>query len=405
MNQSMESQRRAVLVCSVYKSQHGGSLYFQNFSRVLKAEGWGLGLMSQDVLENDESFDWQLVLPGFFRPGIRALVARIWDWNRVLATLARVRPGLIVVQGDLPRLGYLILQCCLPLMFIRQDSILTCPANDRFLPAAKRVCCKPAGFSCLKVDRREGCMQNLSLIKKLGRICYRLRDKWLLRSLENFIGNSRHILNIHGRSDGGLIKPPTPGCSSESSSTHHLQTLVFCGRLEFVKGAEEALRILACLPSDYRLVMIGEGSLRPQLESLAANLAIDKRVEFCGWLNSTGRDARLGLSGVLLMPSLCDEAFGMTGLEAFAAGTPVVAYNVGGVSEWCVPEGGRLVNCGDHQAAAAAVLEMTEDVEVWQTLSQGALSFVKKEYPPWTFQKEVIQAVESCLNRAKGTGI
>jgi glycosyltransferase involved in cell wall biosynthesis len=52
-------------------------------------------------------------------------------------------------------------------------------------------------------------------------------------------------------------------------------------------------------------------------------------------------------AGAVVMPSRWDEAFGMVGIEAFAQGTPVLAYNVGGIAEWCTPDAGYLVPCGN----------------------------------------------------------
>lgn len=389
-------RRSAVLLCSIYKSNHGGSLYFQQLARVLNGEGWKLGLMSEDEVA-DKSLHWQMRLPDFFRSGLRALPARAINLIQIIERLVHERPQLLIVQGDLPRVSYLFLQLWVPLMFIRQDSILTCPANDRFLPLSRTVCRKPAGFSCLGVDQKEGCLNGMSEFKKRGRIVYRLRDLWLLRLLKNFIGNSQHILRIHHRVDGGVIYPPSPEARADQDAQRNLHTVIFCGRLERVKGAEEAIFILSLLAENYRLQILGEGGMRADLESLCEKLGVKGRVEFCGWVDPSERDKRLEKAAVLVVPSLWDEAFGMTGVEAFAVGTPVVAYRVGGIGEWCHASGGRLVECGDRKGAAEAILELTSSLAHWQRSSLAARAYASVNYGPAVFRREVLSAVTACL--------
>ncbi|HLH53696.1 MAG TPA: hypothetical protein VKY92_08775, partial [Verrucomicrobiae bacterium] len=90
-----------------------------------------------------------LRLPGFFRNDLRALRSRVRDILRICRLVEAVHNPLVVVQGDLPRITYLALQWVAPLMFIRQDGILTCPGNDRFLARDRTVCGHRAGLNCL----------------------------------------------------------------------------------------------------------------------------------------------------------------------------------------------------------------------------------------------------------------
>jgi glycosyltransferase involved in cell wall biosynthesis len=97
-----------------------------------------------------------------------------------------------------------------------------------------------------------------------------------------------------------------------------------------------------------------------------------------------------------LLPSLWDEAFGMAGLEALSLGTPVVAYDVGGVSEWAQGNGAVLVPCG-HTPAAAAILHLTSDPTRWPAHShaatQAAANFSRKRFG--SEAREIIREVAS----------
>jgi glycosyltransferase involved in cell wall biosynthesis len=300
----------------------------------------------------------------------------------------------LIVQGDLPRITYVLLQYFVPLIFIRQDAILTCPANNRFLCHSRTICRKPVGFSCLAMHRREQCFGSMGLLHRVGRIVYRLRDRILLKKLKNFVGNSEYILHVHQRL-GAVLYPPRLSVSATANSRRDLTRLVFCGRLEAVKGAEDAIRILSLLPEAYRLDILGDGNGLESLQKVAQKLGVNDRVAFHGWVDRGRRDHIFASSAVLLMPSLWDEAFGMVGVEAFAQGTPVVAYDVGGVSEWCKPAAGILVKCGDQNGFADAVTTITGSFKDWRRFSLGAEAIAKSSFTLSEFHRKAQELIEN----------
>jgi glycosyltransferase involved in cell wall biosynthesis len=279
-------------------------------------------------------------------------------------------------------------------MFIRQDAILTCPANNRFLSKSRTICHKPVGFSCLSMHRREQCFGSLGLSHRIGRIVYRLRDRFLLNRLKKFVGNSEYILNVHRRR-GAVLYPPRLSASAAIKPERDLTRLVFCGRLEVVKGVEDAIRILSYLPKVYRLDVLGDGYGLDSLQKLVKGLGVTDRVIFHGWVDRERRDQVFASSGVLLMPSLWDEAFGMVGIEAFAQGTPAVAYDVGGISEWCKPAAGILVKCGDLKEFATAVKIITRDGEKWRQFSIAAKAIAESNFTLAGFRRQVFELISS----------
>jgi glycosyltransferase involved in cell wall biosynthesis len=99
-------------------------------------------------------------------------------------------------------------------------------------------------------------------------------------------------------------------------------TVGLVGRLVDKKSPQLAIEALRCLQARHenvRLLVIGDGPLRRELEALAAGLP----VIFCGFVP----EARRLLAGLdlLLLTSKDVEAFGMVALEAMCAGVPVVA--------------------------------------------------------------------------------
>lgn len=102
-----------------------------------------------------------------------------------------------------------------------------------------------------------------------------------------------------------------------------------------------------------RLVVVGDGSQRAELERRAGAPDLAGRVHFAGYREDAWRAP--GGFDVMVMPSL-QEAFPLACLEAMAAGRPVIASRVGGLPEM-VEDGrtGLLVPPGDARAVAEAL--------------------------------------------------
>ncbi len=84
---------------------------------------------------------------------------------------------------------------------------------------------------------------------------------------------------------------------------------------------------------DLRLVVAGDGPARGDLEQLAAALGSAHAVDFIGWVSPQDFPRFLNRTTVVMVPSLCDEAFCLVALEAAQMGRPVVASEVGGLLE------------------------------------------------------------------------
>ena len=77
-------------------------------------------------------------------------------------------------------------------------------------------------------------------------------------------------------------------------------------------------------------------------------------VEVLGWLDRRRLSAAYRRAAVLVMPSRWQEPFGIVGREALTLGTPVAAWDSGGVREWH-PGGELLVSWGDVDGLARAL--------------------------------------------------
>ncbi len=130
-------------------------------------------------------------------------------------------------------------------------------------------------------------------------------------------------------------------------------TVVMVARLAAPKDPQLLLRALARVAAPFRLLLVGDGPERGEVEALLRELGLVDRVEITGVSSEVPR--LLGEAQLATLVSR-QEGFPLAVLEAMRAGLPVVASDVGGVSE-AVQHGvtGLLVPRGDEEGLAAAL--------------------------------------------------
>jgi glycosyltransferase involved in cell wall biosynthesis len=150
---------------------------------------------------------------------------------------------------------------------------------------------------------------------------------------------------------------------AEAGVTDDEVLLTWVGRLVPIKRVDVALRALAHAREQgpaVRLAIVGDGELRPELESLASELAVSDTAVFLGY-----RDDMVAVtagSDVALLTS-ANEGTPVSLIEAAAAGRPAVATAVGGVRDVVTPESGMLAPAGDAAGLGKAIAELAASRE------------------------------------------
>jgi alpha-1,6-mannosyltransferase len=126
--------------------------------------------------------------------------------------------------------------------------------------------------------------------------------------------------------------------------------LVYAGRVDEEKRAPEVFEAFRRLPKSLgaTLIMVGEGKERQRLMEEAAGL----RAHFPGFVRERERLAKLLASADIYVSAMADETFGVSVVEAQAAGLPVVGVAGGAMIERVPPELGILGPIGDPAAMA-----------------------------------------------------
>ena len=137
--------------------------------------------------------------------------------------------------------------------------------------------------------------------------------------------------------------PPVPG------------RIAAVGRLLPIKGFDLLIDAVAGLPGA-DVVIMGEGSARPDLEARIAHAGLGARVRLLGHVAPERMREELRAAMLLAMPSRF-EGMPLALIEALACGCPAVAADVGGMAEVLTARAGRIVPPDDVPALRDALAE------------------------------------------------
>jgi glycosyltransferase involved in cell wall biosynthesis len=167
------------------------------------------------------------------------------------------------------------------------------------------------------------------------------------------------------------------------------------GPLEFVRAAALVSRRFP----EVRFALVGDGPLRPQVETLARELGVANHLTLAG--HRAEAPALTQAFDVAVVASL-SEGSSLTAMEAMAWGKPVVATAVGGVREVVADgETGVLVPPGDAQALAEAIARLLADRQKAQILGEAGRRRVEREF---SLMRMIERTQEVYLATAHATG-
>jgi glycosyltransferase involved in cell wall biosynthesis len=145
--------------------------------------------------------------------------------------------------------------------------------------------------------------------------------------------------------------------------------VLFAGRLVREKGLDYLLRAFRLLQGESRLIVCGTGPELGRLRALAGSLEILDSVTFLGECDTLSDLYRR--ASVVVIPSVWPEPFGLVGPEAMVHGVPVVAFRVGGISEWLSDGyGGYLVESKDTVRMAERIQHLLDDPDEGRRIGQ-----------------------------------
>ena len=220
-------------------------------------------------------------------------------------------------------------------------------------------------------------------------ICYTENEKSLLVKLGI---DSDKLAVIHNGTDTNMFIP----CEKEKNNNQ----ILWIGRFTPGKGVEyliDAFNILVKEYSDFKLLMIGRGPLKENIEQKIRDLDLSKNIIIREFVPNSELPEIYKSSDVFVLPSL-NEGVPRTILEAIACGIPVVCTELPqlvNVVDGC----GLLVPVKDSQALAEGISKIVSDRDMAQKFGKNGRVKVVENYSWEDTVKKTVQLYEELILR------
>jgi glycosyltransferase involved in cell wall biosynthesis len=189
-----------------------------------------------------------------------------------------------------------------------------------------------------------------------------------------------------------------------ADSRHRQKRLLYVGQLTEHKGvhtAVEALKLIVQQPgqASTTLTIVGGPDYDDRINLLVGSLGLRDNVQFTGLVPRDRLPSIYSEHEILLFPSIWDEPFSLTVLEAMSSGLAVVATNTGGGPEILKHEENALVfPAADAEACAAAVMRIIESPALREKLRRNGRRTVEQNFK----LDDMVDRVDLALRKACG---
>lgn len=329
-------KKNILLVHNYYKIPGGEDTVVQNEKELLESHGHRVIFYSRKNAEMDGFSKLQKLL----LPIITVFNPR--SYKEIKSIIKKEKIDIVHVHNTLnlisPSVYYAAKSCRVPVVQTIHNFRMLCPAATFYRDG--KICeeCVEKGLYCAVKHKcyRDSRLQTLACVittkihrmtgiyKKLSYIC-----------LAEF--NKEKLLQINHTEKKAIIQPKNvfvkPNLTFrqlEKVQSSEGNYYLFAGRVEKIKGIELLLDAFEKLPNE-KLLIAGTGTQLEYYKELAAKRGL-AGIEFLGFLGKEQLQEKMAGAKALIVPSQWYETFGMTVVEAFSLGTPVIASDIGNLS-------------------------------------------------------------------------
>jgi glycosyltransferase involved in cell wall biosynthesis len=177
---------------------------------------------------------------------------------------------------------------------------------------------------------------------------------------------------------------------------------MFLGRISPEKGLHVLIRALG-LAGDPPFRIVGDGPARPEAETLARDVGL-ANTRFLGRVDVEEVKRLLHESRYLVMPSVWEETFGLSAVEAMAHGKPVLVSAIGALPELVREDVGLTCAPGDSGDLAEKIRFLERDDAFCREAGARGLERFRAEYSPQVHLARLEAVYRSCLERPDRRG-
>jgi phosphatidylinositol alpha-1,6-mannosyltransferase len=215
--------------------------------------------------------------------------------------------------------------------------------------------------------------------------------EYFRKRLAGSLGRHAELVQLTPGVDVDVFRPDVDGAAVRARYGLSGRPVIVCvSRLVPRKGQDTLIHALPAVRRrvpDVVLLLVGGGTYRDELETLAASLGVSDAVVFTGGVPHDELPAHYAAGDVFAMPcrtrrrGLDVEGLGIVYLEASAAGLPVIVGDSGGAPD-AVRDGetGYLVDGRDVSAVASRLLELLSDEELRIRMGRAGRAWVQRDW-------------------------
>ncbi|NQV13145.1 MAG: glycosyltransferase family 4 protein [Parcubacteria group bacterium] len=176
--------------------------------------------------------------------------------------------------------------------------------------------------------------------------------------------------------------------------------ILYLGRLSREKGVATLLQAMTQVEG-VKLKIAGSGPLEDDLRAQKEKLNLDQ-VEFMGFLAGGGLQRAIAGASLIAVPSESYETFGLSVIEAYAHGKPVIASRIGALPE-VVKEGetGYLFESGKADELADKIKQALADQAGLEKMGEKARRYVAREFTPEKYYDALLEVYRSIKKEAQ----
>lgn len=394
---------RIIVASSFHYPRGGDSGHFLDIVAELERRGHEVAVFSMQHPQNLSSpwseywvpyveYRGELTLLNRLRSGLRSIYS-VESRRRMGRLLRDFAPDVVHFHSVQHHLTLAAVEACastnIPVVWTLHDYRSVCPASTLLRGAELCERCAGGRFWHGAVGRCKSGEMSRSLAAVVE--SYAARARGTLGAVECYVAPSRFLARkvvAMGLPARRLEVVPNP-VHREALPVDSVgrRGLLYVGRLSAEKGVGALIKAVAGL-DDARLRVVGDGPEAVRLAALATRL--DVNVVFDGWRDAAEIEASMSAAELLCVPSIWYENCPGVVLEAMATGLPVVASDLGGLSE--LLDGGKagwLAPASDQRAWREMIREaLTEKARTAQQAAR-ALERVRSRHDPEVFIERI----------------
>ena len=181
-----------------------------------------------------------------------------------------------------------------------------------------------------------------------------------------------------------------------TSVKNHPHTFVSLGRLGERKGTYDLINAIEQVKaqiSDIKCYLAGDGDI-DRCEQIVEEKNLKSNIIIVGWADFDKKLELLSSVSTVVLPSY-NEGLPMAILEGMACGKAIISTTVGAIPEVISDENGILVEPGDVQALAQALIECSQNLQFMNSISKNNIKKIDSEFSMKVMHQKLAQYYEA----------